>query len=259
MKAKLPSNKPLTPCLPDHTTVKVIGLGGIGEKVAHYGCIFLVSLQRPMRMVLIDGDEFEAKNAARMLFSDYGNKAVVVRHDLMGAAEGSGLTLLAVSEYVTAENIDRLIHSGDIILLGVDNHATRKLINDYCSSLSDVTLISGGNDGVGQDATGRVLRGTYGNCQIYIRRDGQDICPSLTLFHPEIDNPDDNIPGDNCIDLALSGEQTQILFTNLAAASAMLNAFWLCACGALHYSEVTFDIAEALMRPLPLPGPKLSA
>jgi hypothetical protein len=32
-------------------------------------------------------------------------------------------------------------------------------------------------------------------------------------------------------------------------ASAMLNTFWLHLCGASHYGELAFDIAEGLMRP----------
>ena len=47
----------------------------------------------------------------------------------------------------------------------------------------------------------------------------------------------------------------QILFANLMTASALLNALWLHLCGALHYSELVFDIAEGLMQPLALPGP----
>jgi len=30
-------------------------------------------------------------------------------------------------------------------------------------------------------------------------------------------------------------------------------------CGALHYSELAFDIAEGLMRPTAIPAPKLQA
>lgn len=257
MKANLPSNKLLTAALPDDTTVKVIGLGGVGGIVARYGSIFLASLRRPIRMVLVDGDSFEQKNATRMLFSDYGNKADVTAQDLVCGAAETLLTLLAVPEYVTAENIHRLIQNGDIILLAVDNHATRKRVNDHCRSLSDITLISGGNDGAGEDPSGRVLRGTYGNCMVYIRRRGEDCSPPLTRYHPEIAEPEDTAPDDkNCVELITSGQQTQVLFANLAAASAMLNAFWLYACGALHYSEVAFDIAEARMQPLPLPGPR---
>jgi hypothetical protein len=47
----------------------------------------------------------------------------------------------------------------------------------------------------------------------------------------------------------------QILFANLMTASAILNAVWLYLCGALHYSELCFDIADGVMRPLPLPPP----
>jgi hypothetical protein len=47
----------------------------------------------------------------------------------------------------------------------------------------------------------------------------------------------------------------QLLFTNLATASAMLNAFLLQTCGALEHHEVCFDVADALMRPVPLPWP----
>jgi len=257
MKAKLPENKMLKAVLPDDTSVKVIGLGGIGGIVARYGSIFLASLRRPMRMVLVDGDSFEAKNASRAMFGNYGNKAAVTMQDLLNNAATSLLSILAIPEYVTAENIHRLIQNGDIVMQAVDNHATRKLVNNHCRSLSDVTLISGGNDGAGADPAGRVLRGTYGNCQVYIRRRDEDCSPPLTQYHPEIADPKDNVPGESCTDLITSGRQTQLLFANLAAASAMLNALWLYACGALHYSEVAFDIAEARMQPLPLPEPTL--
>ena len=75
--------------------------------------------------------------------------------------------------------------------------------------------------------------------------------PNLSRFHPEIANPADKLPGErNCTELVES--VPQILFANLAVASAILNTFWLHACDATHYSEVSFDIAEGLMRPVPL-------
>ena len=139
--------------------------------------------------------------------------------------------------------------------MAVDNHPTRKIVSDFCATrLNSVCLISGGNDGVGTDATGRELRGTYGNCQVFIRRDGRDMTPSLTRFHPEIRNPAGRLPTDlHCTELITS--VPQILFTNVTAASAILNAFWLYVCGALDYSEIAFDIKDGLMRPVPLPRP----
>jgi hypothetical protein len=63
--------------------IKIIGLGGTGGITARHLVLFLATLQEPVRVVLIDGDEFEPKNAARMFFSSYGNKADVVRDDLL--------------------------------------------------------------------------------------------------------------------------------------------------------------------------------
>lgn len=63
--------------------VKVVGLGGVGSIAARYLAVFLASLEEPARIVLIDGDEFEPRNAERMLFSRCGNKAAVVRDELL--------------------------------------------------------------------------------------------------------------------------------------------------------------------------------
>jgi hypothetical protein len=123
-------------------------------------------------------------------------------------------------------------------------------VNDLCAErLANVCLVSGGNDGVGPDSSGAVLRGTFGNCQIYVRRAGRDATPPLTYRHPEIENPEDVLPSDlHCTDLVAS--TPQVLFANLMTAASMLNALWLYLCCALHYNELCFDVAEGLMRPV---------
>jgi hypothetical protein len=246
-------SRPLVPHLEDLRSVKLIGLGGVGGIVARYLVVYLGAAGQPVRVVLIDGDDFEARNAERMLFSRCGNKAAVVRDDLVELVEDSCLTLSAIEEYVTSENLDRLIVDDDVVLLAVDNHATRKLVGDYCSErLASVCLISGGNDGVGEDSSGRKQRGTYGNVQIYSRRGGRDQTPPIAAYHPEIANPRDALPTDLSCTEALASVP-QILFTNLTTASAMLNAFFLHACRSLDYPELCFDVADGLMRPVQLP------
>ena len=237
----------LRPRLPDPCSIKLIGLGGVGGIVARYAALFVASLGQPARLVLVDGDVFELSNSNRMIFGSCGNKAQVTRDDLAPRLENSAVSLIALEQYVTPENIGRLIRSGDIVLLAVDNHATRKLVNDQCAQLEEVCLISGGNDGVEKTAAGGTRRGTFGNVQIYLRRGGTDGSPALTRFHPEIQTPADHLPTLSCTEQIAS--VPQILFTNLAVASAMLNALWLHFCGALHYSEIAFDIADGLMRP----------
>ena len=244
------SAAPFKPNIPDRTSVKLIGLGGVGGIVARYLSIFLASLPRQSRLVFIDGDVYEPSNASRMLFAEHGNKALVTCAELLTHFADSLLAMAAIQEYVTPASIERLIHNGDIVILAVDNHATRKLVSDFCRmSLNDVCLITGGNDGVGLDSSKQTTRGTYGNCQIYIRSGGHDLTPEITRYHPEIRKPTDKNPSEeSCTELMQS--TPQILFANLAAASAILNAFWLYCCDSLHYSELGFDIADGIMRPV---------
>ncbi len=248
----LERDRMLVPDLPEGTSVKVIGLGGVGGIVARYLAVFLRSLDRDVRLVLVDGDRFEMRNTDRMLFGSYGNKAEVVRDELLPVLSGSRVTLVAVPEYLTDENAPRLIREGDLVILSVDNHPTRKLASDFCSrERKDVCLVSGGCDGVEEGPDGRMHRGTYGNCQVHVRSGGRDLTPALTAFHPEIDEPEGGHPSEvSCTELVTS--VPQILFANLMVASAMLNAVWLWTCGALHYGETCFDVADGLMRPVPL-------
>ncbi|MFI5379395.1 MAG: ThiF family adenylyltransferase [Tepidisphaerales bacterium] len=249
MTVRTDRNRPLTAKLADHTSVKLIGLGGIGGIVAPYCGVFMAALGSPSRLVLIDGDAFELRNGERMLFSKAGNKAAVTRDDLLPRFARSKLSLVAIPEFITAENIGRLVQEHDIALLAVDNHATRKLVSSYCAGgrLKNIVLISGGNDGIEELPDGHRRRGTYGNAQIYVRQDDHDVSPPLTRYHPEIENPADKLPTDeSCAELV--AHVPQILFTNLAVASAMLNALWLHLAGALGYSEIAFDIADGAMR-----------
>jgi hypothetical protein len=255
--SSLGKNMPLVANLADGQSFKLIGGGGVGGIVARYAIVYLAhlteKLRRSARFVIVDGDEFEMKNRARMLYSE-GSKAAMLRDEMLDFVADSPLTIAAVEEYVTPDNIAQLIHNDDIIVLAVDNHMTRKIINDYCETrLKSFCLISGGNDGIGEQPDGRVLRGTRGNCQVFAR--GKLNSPSLTRYHPEIATPADHLPTDlNCTEILTS--QPQNLLANLAAASAILNALWLYLCDSLHYSEVAFDIADAAMRSVPIPAPQ---
>lgn len=236
--------------------VKLIGLGGVGSIVARYLFIYLNGKEElEPRLVLIDGDEFEWKNAQRMAFSDFGNKAEVVVDDITRPGESveafdGGIPVVAVPEYLSPKNKRKLIKKGDLVILCVDNHATRKMVNDHCSLLNDVILISGGNDGVDNG-----LRGTYGNVQVYIRQDGKDLTPSLAAYHPEIANPQDKHPEDvSCTEAILS--TPQIIFANLQVASVICSTAWLAIENKLKHDEVFFDVQDAMMRPQKLAVPE---
>ncbi len=234
--------------LPDDSRVKVIGLGGIGCVVLQYLAVFLKSLDRPVRLVLIDGDRFEIANNRRMIFQTVGNKAEVKAAETVAWLGACEVSVAAVPHYITVESVEQLILPGDHVFLCVDNHPTRKLVSEHCARLRSVALFSGGNEGVDPPRE----RGTYGNVQVYLRQDGRDRTAPLTRFHPEIANPKGKLPTEaSCVELAAS--TPQILFTNLAVASVMLNAFFAHLCGRLTYQEVKLDVLEARMLPqLPL-------
>ncbi len=231
---------------------RIIGLGGIGQIVATYLVRYLSNLSVKARVVLIDGDRFEQGNESRMSVSNlFENKATATVEAVAGSCRDSSVTILGVPEYVRPDNLASLIHSGpgESVLMCVDNHATRKLVGDYCQGLKDICLLSGGNDGVGPDGAGTVRQGTAGNVQVVLRRDGRTLTPGLSDHHPEIASPKDALPDDRSCG-ALLESAPQILFTNLTAAACLLNTWRLFVSGELHYSELVFDIQQGRTAPL---------
>ncbi len=216
--------------------IKVIGIGGIGCALLPHLARYLHASREPARLTLVDGDTFEARNGDRQAFPDLGNKAKVKATEL--ARHFDGLSFRAVPEYVTPENVGRIIRSGDIVFLGVDNHKTRRLVSDHCQELADVILISGGNDF------------TDGNVQVYLRCGGRDVTVPLTRLHPEIAEPQDRSPHEMSCDELLAEAAPQLLFMNLAVASAMLNGFYAWRMGKLQYGEVYLDILEGKAHPV---------
>ena len=216
--------------------LKIIGIGGIGCALLPYLARYLQSSWEPARLTLVDGDAFEARNGDRQAFSELGNKAKVKAMEL--ARQFGGLSFRAIPGFVTPENVGTVIRSGDVVFLGVDNHKTRRVVSEHCRRLADVSLISGGNDY------------SDGNVQVYVRQAGRDVTSPLTRFHPEIAEPRDRSPHEMSCDELSQDAAPQLLFTNLAVASAMLNAFYAWRLGKLQYGEVYLDILEGKANPI---------
>jgi len=226
--------------MPDRIDITLIGVGGIGCALAPFLARYLqaerLATGEEGRITLVDGDDFETRNAARQSFEALGNKAKVKATELDRSFPD--LSFRAIPEYVTPANLSRVIRPGDLVLLAVDNHATRRMVSRRCEELSDVILISGGNDF------------TDGNVQVYVRQGGRDVTLPLTRFHPEIADPKDRSPAEmSCEELAVEAAP-QLLFMNLSVASAMLNAFYAWRSGRLLYGEVYLDIVEGRAQPV---------
>lgn len=217
--------------------IVLIGCGGIGSQLAGPLVRYLASRPQPQPLlVLVDGDAFEAGNLGRQACAvgDLGsNKAEA----LARVASAAGMAVQVVPEYVTEANVGQIVREGDLILLAVDNHPTRAMVDRHVATLSDATLISGGNDE------------TDGNVQLVRRRDGWSVDGHLVEIHPEIGEADDGqeYGADGC--QALVAERPQLLATNLMVASAMLSCLWqLLERGSVPYSEVYLDTLQCAMR-----------
>lgn len=234
----------LTCRLEDDSRIVVVGLGGIGGALLQPLALFSHSCGVSVRLVLVDGDDFEPGNSERQVFQSLGNKAEVKAAETASLLGDSSVTVVPVADYITPKNVGNIIKAGDTVFLCVDNHPTRKLVSEHWETLTDVVLLSGGNEGVNPPRE----RGTYGNVQVAVRAKGENLTVPITRYHPEITRTKEKMPHEQgCGELVKS--TPQILFTNFAVASAMLNAFFALLCDRLHYQEVKVDILDARMLP----------
>ena len=218
--------------------VVLIGCGGIGSQLLDPLCRYLAHRPEPRPvLVLVDGDAFEPSNLNRQACtrSDLGsNKAEA----LARVARDSGVACQAIGERVDETNVRQIVREGDIVLLAVDNHRTRALVDRHVAALDNATLISGGNDE------------TDGNVQLVRRRDGWSVDGHLTEIHPEIGEAamEEELREPGC--QVMAAERPQLLVTNLMVASAMLNALWqVVERGSVPYSEVFLDVIQNIARP----------
>lgn len=209
--------------------ITIIGLGGVGSILSERLCRFLnYTKEYKSNILLIDGDSYEIKNYDRQEFIGMGNKAEMKAGEL--EIKFTSIYFETYCSYINETNVHETIKEGDIVFLCVDNHKSRKIINNYCKNLKDVTLISGGNEL------------TDGNVQLFVRKGGKDLTPDLCTYHPEIANPTDKLPEEmSCEELSKS--EPQLYFTNLGVATFMCWMFYNSVVQQdSQKSEVYFDI-----------------
>ena len=108
----------------------VIGTGGINSwTVENLNKLFdLFDKKELVYVKLFDNDEVEEKNILR------GNQNFLVDDLLQQKAEvlGKRYSFDYENTLITEENVDNLLVGFDDVIMGVDNHKTRKLIYEYC-------------------------------------------------------------------------------------------------------------------------------
>ena len=211
--------------------IVIIGLGGVGSILCDNISRYLNYSDINASVSLVDGDYYESRNSERQTFIRLGDKASVKCTEL--THKFSNVSFIDYNNFVNEDNVSTIIEDDSIVFLCVDNHISRKVISDHCSTLNNITVISGGNEY------------TDGNVQLYKREGGKNVTASLTEYHPEIEYPEDQSPEDmSCEELSKS--EPQLLSTNLTAATIMCWMFY-----AIHkekdvtkHGEVYFDITS---------------
>ena len=148
----------------NNLSIVIVGLGGIGTALVTPICQFLhfyksglatnedfareMGVENPpifddINVTLVDGDVYEFRNRERQEFSQLGPKSEVKERDLRELYPA--LSYNSINQYITEDNISDIIKDGDIVFICVDNHPSRKLINNYCKTLSNIHVFSGGN------------------------------------------------------------------------------------------------------------------
>lgn len=216
--------------------VKAVGIGGIGTWFVRALAGVLDAHAPESQLMLIDGDSFEPKNKARQNFSSYGNKADSVARSLRddfdkiivssfpawvvadGAAppvneedEAGGISRIPVSD---------LLEEDDIIVLGVDSFAVRKIVFDAAMNIDNIDIYCGGNgDLTGGDAL-------FGSVYHFRRRDGECVTAHPAEYHDEYANPQDRNPGElSCAERAQLDGGEQVVSANMTVAAILLAKF----------------------------------
>ena len=216
--------------------IVLVGLGGIGSQLVPSLVRYLAFRPEPRPvLVLVDGDAYEHGNRTRQVFPEGAigsNKA-----EALAEASRGGLTVQAVADFLTEANVATVIRDGEVVLMAVDNHWTRFVVDRHLATLDEVTVISGGNDE------------TDGNVQLVRRREGEFVDGGLAEIHAEIGlaTEAEFAARNGCERQA--EERPQLVVTNLMVASAMLNCLWaVLERGSVSYSEVYLDVIANAMR-----------
>jgi molybdopterin/thiamine biosynthesis adenylyltransferase len=161
---------------------------------------------------IVDGDKVEDKNVIRQGYSleDVGK----FKADIAAGQPGS---LHAFNQYLTRDNADRLIQERDIVIIAADNWVVRADVERRALELEHVTVINGGNEA------------ETASCQIFMRRQEENLSPPLSYQHPEILVEGLNREEESCMVRAASPDNEQTIAANL------MSAAWIMA--ALHHVE----------------------
>lgn len=197
----------------------MVGVGGTGTHLLRPLLAYLASYHATngddWMLHLVDGDVVEVRNLERQMFEPATvtmNKADAA---MLSHGNAYGNNMISHPEYLSEENIERMIDDGDVVFICADNFTVRARIEERVLGLTNAVVINGGNEKYD------------GSVQLWIRTDGHNETPILSYLHPEVRVGEGEDRAQMTCQQAAAlpgGEQT--LLANLFSATLMLVALW---------------------------------
>ena len=203
--------------------IVVLGAGGTGGYVIPHLYRLGYAAERPVRIIVCDGDVVEEKNLIRQNFveQDVGQNKAQVQAQRYSAA--FGIQCEYFPAFIESEQELLSLTSPDfvqcrwnntpetqrVILLGcVDNNRSRQLCHRIFQQQKDLIYIDSGNG----EYTGQVVCG--------VRQKGRTLYKPVGMLYPDVLREEDKFPSElSCAERTLSAPQS--VTANLMAATAI--------------------------------------
>ena len=234
--------------------ILMLGAGGTGGHIAPHLYRLLHALDRPVKVIIADGDIVEEKNLVRQNFiaSDLGrNKAQVLAERY---ASAFGMEVHYIPAFVeNEEELTALVRPGkypvgpysyrqtkglSILIGAVDNNRSRQLCHRVFQKSDDLIYIDSGNG----EYTGQVVCG--------IRRKGRTYYKPVGDIYPDILENTDKFPTElSCAEASLSAPQS--IVANIMAATAVVSYVYnILVLGSIEVKSVTFSTKTVNLKPV---------
>ena len=231
----------------------MLGAGGTGGHIAPHLYRLLHTLNRPVKVIIADGDIVEQKNLVRQNFvsADLGrNKAQVLAERY---ASAFGMEVQYIPDFIESE--DKLMElvkpitysigsyiyqraEGISILIGaVDNNRSRQLCHQVFKKSDNLIYIDSGNG----EHSGQVVCGVKCGGRMYYKPIGD--------VYPDILDAVDKFPTElSCAEAAVSVPQS--IVANIMAATAVVSFIYnILVLGSIEVRSVTFSTKTVNLKP----------
>jgi len=231
----------------------MLGAGGTGGHIAPHLYRLLYALDRPVRVIIADGDIVERKNLIRQNFiqADLGRNKAQVLAERYAAAFGLAVEyipafiedeerLLSLVESARMYNHEHRRYEQELVILigAVDNNRSRQLCHAVFKQSADLIYIDSGNG----EYTGQVVCG--------IKRKGRIYYKPIGDVYPDVLEPTDKFPTQlSCAEASVSAPQS--IVANIMAATVVVSYIYnILVCGEITVRSTTFSSKTMTVKPL---------